>query len=286
MTNLIQRLVGATCALLVTLSFASAETVHGPEAQYSYDSVRGWDVYALSLRDGVHGCRAIKQGAAGPLIIENYRNEWNLIVRSSQTGVFTGGVVAIDGYLVDSQFGLKNGYGIKTLTSPTLGRLKAGSQVNVRINGDRNQSFSLSGSTAAILKVEECAKNRGEKPQASSTSTNMPPPQQSDQQKMTCRSVTDGDYSCTIKFLPSDPGYVETVQIFSNAGSTPTYFYKIRDGGQQADTWVSFDRGAWKYMGVWLLSDDGTQRCAEPAPNQSDKVQQALGQDAWQLCLF
>lgn len=283
MTFFLRYLAGTMLALSCTLNAAKAQTVHGPEAQYSYASVKGWSVSALSLKDGVHGCRATKSGAQGQVMIEKYQNEWNLIVPSRQGGTFTGGIVSIDGYKIDSQFGLRNGYGIKPLTLRTLERLKKGATLSVRVNGDLSLSWSLSGSTAAILKVEECAANGGERPTAGSSGTNPQP--QNDVIYVTCRPIAGENYPCTINHRKNDPGYIETVMIAPQSGNAPKYFFKIRPSAELADVWIAFGREKWKPAGVWKLSDDGVQRCAIPVAQQSPQAQRTLGQDAWQLCL-
>jgi hypothetical protein len=47
------------------------------------------------------------------------------------------------------------------LTEWDLGRVKAGSQMRIDINGEPGRTWSLSGTSAAILKVSECAQGYG-----------------------------------------------------------------------------------------------------------------------------
>lgn len=259
-----------------------AQAVYEADNPIPYDSVRGWNVYAIDWRDGVHGCRGLSEHSMGRVMLERIDGIWSLIVPSRQGGRFAGGVLWIDGYAEDSQFAFFGGYAVKELSWQTLDRLRNGNRLTVRINGDAEVSTPLTGSAAAILKIEECADYQGQNPQAAGNMTQQPVPQGPDVQQATCAGVAMPDYGCTLRRLPTEPGYVDVMQIDPDiSDSAPSYFLKIRSEAE-ADVWVSFGGEPWVYLGQWMRNGN----CAVPAAMQSDEARANLGHDAWELCVY
>lgn len=274
------------CLAIVLAGESSAQTVHGPEQTYAYANVRNWQVMSLDERNGVKGCRASVNQSGRTMMIEQYHGHWNLIVPTRQTSTFAGGVVKIDNAVYDSQFGIFNGYAVYQLYSDMLGKLKAGSKVSVRVNGDPELAFSLKGSTAAILKVQECVKTGGEAPtQQANAQQAGPAPGETEQ--VTCETYTEGTYACTATIMKNEPGYEGVVRLVPVQGQNGNgFFVKFRQGVAVADVWFSTPGGQWKNLGAWDLTPRGDGFCAVPSANQTPAAQSALGQDAWQICAY
>ena len=282
--------LAALCGL-VTAPFtaAQAQTVHGPEQEYSYASVRGWTVTSLDERNGVHGCRATIVQRGRSLMIERYHGQWNLVVQSRQSGTFQGGTVTIDKAVTDAQFGLRNGYAIFGMSNSTLGQLKKGSAISVKVNGDNPVSFSLRGSTAAIGKVTECDQRQGEVPQAATPQAPATSgPAIGETATANCSTVTEGNYPCVATNMKPETGYEGVIRVVPAAGQKGknAFFVKFKPGVPLADVWFNTPGGTWQMLGGWDLRPAGQDGfCATPAANQTAAARNALGQDAWELCV-
>lgn len=138
-----------------------------------YGEVKGWRVYAIDhSSDGFLGCGAVKNEPAGPLIVENYQDRWQLVVptRRSDADRYDGALISFDNRKIDSQFGFEGGHAVSHLTRDEIGFLMQAASLTVAINGEEPLRFDLSGSTAAVLKIRECLDRQG----ASSVTGAMP----------------------------------------------------------------------------------------------------------------
>ncbi len=129
-----------------------------------YGEVKGWLVYAIDhSSDGFFGCGAVKNEPAGPLIVENYQDRWQLVVptRRSDADRYDGALISFDGRDIDSQFGFEGGHAVSHLTRDEIGFLMQAASLTVAINDENPLRFNLSGSTAAVLKIRECLEGQG-----------------------------------------------------------------------------------------------------------------------------
>lgn len=276
----------AACLLLGAHAPSFAQALRPYEWSEFYADVRGWTVESvIHEQGGFTGCRALKDGPAGPLIIGRLNGFWNIVVPTYQTGTFGGAILSVDKNDIDSQFGFFDGWASRELGNRTLDLIKSGRELGVEINGDAPRRWSLSGSTAALLKVQECLATGGVAPQQQARSAPRqpaPPPPPSQPQTVTanCDSIITGPYRCTVTRLPAEPGYREIYRV-EGANDAPAYFIKIKSD-DEADVWASFGGEPWRYVGIW--GNTGPD-CSEPKPNQSQEAWNNLGQDAWNICI-
>jgi len=147
---------------------ATAQPTHDQESTWPYAAVKGWDVMKVDV-DGVFvGCRAAKYGASGPFMIDYSQEGWRLLVPhedSPDQGVFEGARFAVDDTVIDSQVGLElPHWAALLLEEPQLRLLRGGTVASLQVNGQRKVTAGLSGSSAMLLKVEECFDGGGEPP--------------------------------------------------------------------------------------------------------------------------
>jgi len=134
-----------------------------------YGEVKGWRVYAIDhSMSGFLGCGAVKAEPAGPLIVENYQDRWQLVVptRRSDADRYDGALISFDNRKIDSQFGFEGGNAVSDLTRDEVGFLTQSGALTVEINDERPLRFGLSGSAAAVLKIRECLERSGALPSA------------------------------------------------------------------------------------------------------------------------
>ncbi|MGV0911574.1 VHL beta domain-containing protein [Martelella sp. FOR1707] len=134
-----------------------------------YDEVKGWRVYAIDhSMSGFLGCGAVKAEPAGPLVVENYQDKWQLVVPTGRSDAdrYDGALISFDDRAIDSQFGFEGGHAVSHLTRDEIGFLMQASSLKVAVNDEKPLRFNLSGSTAAVLKIRECLERRGAPPSA------------------------------------------------------------------------------------------------------------------------
>jgi len=281
MPNMVNLAISACMAIGMALP-VTAQVVH-PEEQVSlYTQVKDWTVYSITHNySGFAGCRATKIENGSQLALELYNNLWQIVVPTDQASVFGGAILSVDKMDFDSQFGFINGFATKELTQTEIKHIKSGNQIGVEIIGDFPRYWSLRGSTAAILKVQECNANGGRVQTTQAPAA--PPVSQPQTAAGNCDSPTTGPYQCTVTMLAPGPGYQAALQVDSTAGSLPAYFFKVRPN-QDADAWVSFDNANWLFIGVWEGFRQDSD-CAYPKASQEAEAWNNLGQDAWELCI-
>ncbi|SPJ24281.1 VHL beta domain-containing protein [Palleronia abyssalis] len=92
-----------------------------------------------------------------PLSLENAFGEWRLTIPTRLDGVYVGGIVGVDGRDFDVQYGIEDGFAVRSLSGAELIAIRNGNDLTVFIAGDTPPDFiPLTGSAAALLKVEEC----------------------------------------------------------------------------------------------------------------------------------
>jgi hypothetical protein len=176
MQNSFKRLAAtlSVCVALTT-SPALAQTVNSQEGAQYYANVRGWSVYQMSDGRGIFACRAVRGNGYNDQIMIEYNafeggnGEWAILVQGRRTefdGPDARGAGAhYDGTFVDRQIyfgfpgmdGDSNSHARLGIEAYELGLLKKSSNFTLDINRETRRAWSLAGSTAAILKVAECA---------------------------------------------------------------------------------------------------------------------------------
>lgn len=144
---------------------AQAQEINDDEFADFYGNARAWTVYTISDGAGVGGCRAVRGSSYNDQIMVGYdyaSRQWELIVLSSAPlageGFIKGAGISYDGYFIDRQVGYdrESNYAYMPMTDDELRRFKAGSTVSLSITGEAQRTWSLAGSTAATLLVQEC----------------------------------------------------------------------------------------------------------------------------------
>lgn len=172
--------VKAAAKLATLLSLAAtpvfSQTISQQESASYYANVRGWAVSVIGDGRGLFACRAVRgHGYNDQIMIEydGFSESWRVMVRgirpSGDGGGTKGAGVYYDGQFVDRQIyfgspgydGTSNTHAKLDLMDWELAKLKSGNTVRIDINGEHSRSWSLSGTTAASLKVAECAANSG-----------------------------------------------------------------------------------------------------------------------------
>lgn len=282
MPSTVKNFFFSLCAISGLWTSAQAQVVHSEEQVAFYTETRGWTVYAINHSySGFIGCRAVKTERGEQLALEYYSNLWQIVVPTQQTSTFGGAIMGVDKADFDAQFGFDFGYATKELTPNELQYLKRGSQLGVEINGDYPRYWSLSGSTAAILKIQECNSNGGQVRQAQTTQA----PAASQPQTVTanCETVFTGPYTCQVTRMTPEPGYVDAFQVDPQTGQGSSYFLKMQSEFQ-SEVWEASGGSPWRYLGVWTQTAQSPD-CIEPAANQTPEARNNLGQDAWNFCL-
>lgn len=275
----------ALCALAATTLPLAAQT----DTTHAYGKVKGWRVVSIDQSGtGFVGCRAIKKERGAALWIAQRNKIWRVIVPTKQSGRFGGAIMSVDKADFDIQFGFQDGRAIRELTTTEFKSIHAGNVLGVHINGDRQHSWSLSGSAAAIIKVQECVDRKGAKPQAAAPAgkgkavlPNMNTLLNS--AHATCTSPTTGGYACTIKRFAPSAGFTEGLLVSGASPDRPAYFFNVKSS-TQSQAWASFGGAAWTYMGIWV-SKGRNDPCAWPRAKQGPVARRHLGQDAWKLCV-
>lgn len=171
--------LGVTAVLGAGLP-ASAQAINNQQSADLYAQVRGWSVYAMADGRGYFGCRAvIGSGYNGELMIDYSDSAmgpyWSVYVRANRTPAdqgfgLRGAALYFDGKLFsDAQIGFgvleedgaSHTHAMLNLNDASLTRFRAAGTMRLSINGEADRTYSLKGSTAASLKVQECAQNHG-----------------------------------------------------------------------------------------------------------------------------
>jgi len=154
---------------------AAAQGLMSDQMELSYASVRGWKVVSVSSPGGIDSCRAKTGGGYGSLLVLEQRGELSLLVPTYQTARFAGAVLNIDGRVSDRQVGFEQGLARLELSRSDRTLVMQGSRMTLAINGEGSRQYDLRGTTAAILKLDECW-SVATGPQDAPTGALAPPP--------------------------------------------------------------------------------------------------------------
>ena len=153
--------------LIILLNTAFGMSSGNAESQErEYGNARGWQILATSQGRRFLYCGAVTsdndQGMAEIQITYDGRN-WRLGRNDMTVKQYFGRIFA--GNLQDNlDFASGPSYWIEAFLHPDMVReIRAANSLIVEDHTGFRSTYSLSGSTAALLKVEECARNKGRK---------------------------------------------------------------------------------------------------------------------------
>ncbi|WP_166418137.1 hypothetical protein [Cochlodiniinecator piscidefendens] len=285
----------AICTLVaMTATGATAQNAYGgydiagtPGAvDQDYANVRGWQVTASYVGGRLAYCSAGRYAGGSYMSIGYDGMQWQLAVPIAGQYSDWSGTLEIDGDQRSTSGNATTGNTIAWLGLNELDRLQRGSQAILSV-GRVDYDFDLSGVTASTLKVSECYQHGGQVPVQATAPANTASTQNGNAAtaRVTCETVFNGPFACTLTQQPSEGSYLEVLTVDSDDPNAERYLIKqVNDA--QIEVWVSYPDGlqSWDYKGYWQpVAQD--QDCMEPAPNQGLAVQDALGQDAWMLCI-
>lgn len=241
-----------------------------------YGSARGWNVVASEI-DGQFAYCAAEMTRNGLNVRIGWDGmQWQVAVpiRSHTTWE---GQLDIDGRIQFASGTAEGDWTIVWLGLNELDRLKRGNNAVIGA-GRYDYDFPLNGTTAAIGKVQECVDRSGRRAASPSPAPRTPAPA-----RATCDTVTEGTYSCEVSQMPPEAGYQEVLKVVGPNSNYNDFFIKMKDN-DTADVWISFSGADWQFLGSWAPTHPGSD-CIEPLANQTRRVRDTLGQDAWSLCL-
>jgi hypothetical protein len=301
----ITRGLAALSLCLVQCGIAQAQVVlPGDTVTPYFNDVRGWRVDVVSEQPGrgFVGCRASRLIDADAVAIDRIEGDWRFIFPTGVSAVYEGGTMDYDKYSIDAQFDLREGWAVRFLEGQELALLKGAGLVGVSVNNDPRgaRGYSMAGSTAATLKVEECVRRGGQTASAAPSTPPAPPapPPGANASAMPLifyqvpvgeSQVGDCDmgftepYRCTFDGQPPQPGYSHSLLVQDAFGEAPSMTINVIDTAH-AHVWASLDGGSWMYMGNWHPTDGGT--CAEPDATQTPDAEANIGQDYWKICIL
>jgi len=241
---------------------AYGQTINPSEDAAPYANVRGWSVYVMSDGRGIYSCRAVRgQGYNNEMMIEYDGSDetWRILVQATRPSGGGAGAkgagVYYDGRFVDRQIyfgapgydGSSDRYAKLDLNAYGLDNVKSGNNIRIDINGEGNRTWSLSGTTAAILKVAECAGQFGIAPAGMAAQAPSVPPAQSQQPLQQVFSANDigyvvypnGDYSHTGNGQWVEQIFNGPTHYFSEYGSTDDSIF-LTDDSRNIQIWIDF----------------------------------------------
>lgn len=273
--------------LLVVATGAKAQNSYGGYdiigtrgvSEQSYASVRGWNVVAAFVNGNFAYCAANNVRNDANVRVGYDGMQWQLTMPLPANHNWFGSL-EVDGRDLGASGTVGQGQAIIWLGIRDLDALKRGNAADFG-TGRTNYDFSLMGMTASTLKIEECVQRRGQAPRQSASGQSAG----GAVLRATCATVFGGNFACSLTQQRQESGYRDVLTVIADDSMIERYLIKQIDD-QQAEVWVSYPEQPqnWGYMGYWrrMHSD---QDCIEPVPNQGRAVQDALGQDAWQLCI-
>lgn len=288
----IDNIISACAFVLMTACGAAAQNTYGgydimatPGAvEQDYANVKGWHVSASYLGGSLAFCSAGKHIGNTYMSIGYDGMQWQLAVPIANQPADWSGGLEVDGDLRHASGTSTSGYAIAWLGLRELDRLQRGNQAIMSV-GKHDYDFSLAGITASTLKVTECVQNAGRVP--TQAGANAAPAQNGGAPtvRVSCETVFGGRQGCTLTQQPQEASYLEVFTVDLDDRGSERYLVKQVDNAQ-VEIWLAFPEApqSWSYKGFWQESSHDRD-CIEPAPNQGLAVQDALGQDAWMLCL-
>lgn len=302
-----RKLIGA-CLLAGSLAAIGTPAMASPNSYGGYDiagpyqanesfygAARGWDIYKSHDVNRNAYCVAVNTRNGGNQVRIGWDGlQWQVAVPVPSSPEWEG-TLQIDGsgsgrgYLSgsDKVFGTSNsGWSIAQLGMAELDGIQKGGVAVLGI-GRADYDFSLSGSSAAILKVEECFNNGGIAPAVSAAPPPPPPPPPPSPAAQAgasnCTDAYDQTYPCLVTHLAPEPGYKESMQIDAVDRSI-SHLVKIRNDGA-GEVWIQLPASwqGWKFFGYWMPSQG--DKCVAPGDNQPQEALDNMGSDTWSLCV-
>lgn len=258
-----------------------------------YAAARGWDVYKAHDVNRNAYCVAINERNDGNTVRIGWDGlQWQVAVPVQSSSDWSG-AFEVDGQVFNFASGTAvDSWTIVWIGLPEVDAMKAGSRAVVGA-GRADYDFSLAGSNAAMLKVEECVNNGGVAPVAPVAAAPSRPalpaappaaPTAARPGQSRCTDAYDQTYACLVTHLSPEPGYSQVMQIDDVAG-TIGHTVKIRNDGV-GEVWVRLPQAwqGWKFFGYWITSgkDD---KCITPGDNQPQEAIDNMGSDSWSLCV-
>lgn len=215
----------------LALGLASLPATAQVEDIADYGSARGWDVLSLSVEGSFMRCGGVSNDF--PFTLELSVEGWVLTIDGPlDNPVEVPAIVDVDRASFEGTFyPLDNGrYGM-FLDAGLVDSIRAGSRLAVEVNGQSTPA-SLTGSTAAMAKIEECVANGGVPPRAAAAKPKPVAPVESDAARM--------GRGC--------PAFGELASFPSEAPATATFI----NGADQAVSiyWIDFDGQIQEYAGL------------------------------------
>lgn len=225
-----------------------------------YAEVKGWQVD--SLKDAPSGtflgCMASSEQPSGYLMVGQMVWGWLVRVPADKTEGYEGGVIAVDGKAVDSQFGFApEGAGEANISDEMVPQIGNGTALTTKINGEAPVTWRLEGSGAMIGKVKECFTNNGVAPGGKApTSTPAPAAVDSDALRMGKDCPKLGEWRSGGNTTPAHVTFVNGADLAVSVywldfeGKPVEYAGLLPGESYSVDTWTDH---------YWLAKDfDGT----------------------------
>ncbi|WP_039019635.1 hypothetical protein [Halocynthiibacter namhaensis] len=252
--------------------------------EQDYANVRGWTVTANYVDGNFAFCSAWKNVGNSPVSIGFDNMQWQLAVPIVSRDKEWSGGLEVDGDQRYASGSSTANNAIAWLGLSELDRLKRGNQAIVSV-GKYDFDFSLAGVTASTLKVSECVQNAGQVPTRTSGNTTQAQTGNLHTARANCETVFGGVFGCTLTQHSKEGSYREVITVDSDTPDMERYLIKQIDD-TQGEVWVEFSDQpqVWNYKGYWEPASHDVN-CIEPAANQGLAVQEALGHDAWMLCI-
>jgi hypothetical protein len=134
-----------------------------------YASVRGWRVVSARMQGRFAYCAAEKNDRGGLVRLGYDNQQWQLAVPFDNPPSDVYVAADVDGRKLYTSGVTDDSWVFIWLGLQEVSQISKGNMLVVDISRV-SFDYSLSGSAAAILKVEECVANRGDKPRAASSS--------------------------------------------------------------------------------------------------------------------
>jgi hypothetical protein len=144
----------AALALALALPAAAQDITTSP-----YAEVRGWTVVSMFEPGSFVGCVGEVKVPGGALAIAYYYDGWQLWIPGASSETYVGGGIAVDNQpFMDSQFGFWSGGAgaYANITDQMVTMIGQGSTLRTQIDRNPVVEWPLSGSAAAIGKIQEC----------------------------------------------------------------------------------------------------------------------------------
>lgn len=252
---------GVLFAVGLVLISASPGLAQSNYTEQPYASVRGWNVISGWTSGRFDHCAAEKSNRGNAMRIGYNGKMWLVGMPSNRNSSFAG-AVEVDGRGGPAIFN-SSGTGWVVTTQFNLEAVRAGNKLFLDIGSEGGWDFSLKGSAAALLKVEECVANRGVKRRRNTANNQAAAPAkrrypvESDAHRMKNGCPPLGSI---VSIASSIPATIEFVYGIASGRSTQIYWIDLKGNPV---SYANFDGSPVSidtYSGhAWIVKDfDGT----------------------------